>query len=56
MPKDRYSSERWRRQRLLDIFSVVAVFVLIFCGYRYFDHAAAPARTSFIVPSQSVHW
>lgn len=48
--------DRWRRQRLLDILSVVAVLALILSGYRYFDRAAAPAKTSFIVPSQTVHW
>lgn len=50
------ANDRWRKQRLIDIFSIVAVFVLIFCGYRYFDQAAAPTKTSFIVPSQHVHW
>jgi hypothetical protein len=56
MPKDRYANDRWRRQRLIDILSVIAVLALIFCGYRYFDRSDAPTKTSFIVPSQNVHW
>ena len=47
----------WRNQRLIDIFTVVAVLVLLMTGYRYFaPHFDTPAQTSYIVPSQHVHW
>lgn len=48
--------DSWRRRRLLDILSVVAVLGLLLTGYRLFDRSAAPTKTSFIVPSQTVHW
>ncbi|MBN8980925.1 MAG: hypothetical protein J0I29_06575 [Rhizobiales bacterium] len=57
MPNDNRSpDDRWRRKRVLDILSAVAVLALILTGYHLLERTAAPARTSFIVPSQSVHW
>jgi len=57
MPNDNHSpDDRWRRKRVLDILSVVAVRALILTGYHLLERTAAPAKTSFIVPSQSVHW
>ncbi|MBX9711733.1 MAG: hypothetical protein K2X60_11935 [Xanthobacteraceae bacterium] len=47
----------WRNQRLMDIFTVVAVLALLMAGYRVLaPHFDSPAQTSYIVPSQHVHW
>ena len=46
----------WRNQRLIDIVTVLAVLGLLLVGYRYFEPASQPIHTSFIVPSQHVHW
>lgn len=50
-------NRNWRNQRLIDIFTVVAVLVLLMSGYHFFaPHFDTPAQTSYIVPSQHVHW
>ncbi len=47
----------WRHQRLIDIFTVVGMLVLLLAGYRVLlPHFDTPAQTSYIVPSQHVHW
>lgn len=46
----------WRNQRLIDMVTVLAVLGLLLAGYRYFEPAHQPTQTSFIVPSQHVHW
>lgn len=46
----------WRNQRLIDILTVLAILGLLLAGYRYFGPTDMPTQTSFIVPSQHVHW
>jgi hypothetical protein len=46
----------WRNQRLIDVLTVLAVLGLLLAGYRYFTPVDQPTQTSFIVPSQHVHW
>jgi multisubunit Na+/H+ antiporter MnhB subunit len=47
----------WRARRLIDIGSIVAVLAVMLVGYYYLTRPdTAPTQTSFIVPSQHVHW
>ncbi len=47
----------WRHQRLMDIATVVGVLAVLMLGYRVLSpHFDTPAQTSYIVPSQHVHW
>jgi hypothetical protein len=50
------SDHDWRNQRLVDIFTVVAVLAIMIAGYHMLTVPAAPTQTSYIVPSQHVHW
>lgn len=51
------SERHWRNRRLLDIGTVVALLAILMMGYwalaPRFDR---PTQTSYIVPSQHVHW
>jgi hypothetical protein len=43
--------------RQIDLMAAVALLILIVAAYRFFaDTPSQPNTTSFIVPSQSVHW
>ncbi len=57
MHNDNKSDRDWRNQRLTDIAAVVAVLAVLMMGYwalaPRFD---TPTQTSYIVPSQHVHW
>lgn len=57
MHNDNKSDRDWRNQRLTDIAAVVAVLAVLMMGYwalaPRFDK---PTQTSYIVPSQHVHW
>lgn len=55
-PGGRGADHGWRNQRLIDILTVLALLGLLIAGYRYFEPADQPTETSFIVPSQHVHW
>lgn len=53
----RESDAGWRTRRLIDIGSIVAVLAVMLVGYYYLTQPdTAPLKTSFIVPSQHVHW
>ena len=53
----RNSDAGWRARRLIDIGSIVAVLAVMLAGYYYLTRPdIAPTQTSFIVPSQHVHW
>jgi hypothetical protein len=53
----RNDDHSWRNQRLIDIFCVIAVLGIMWSGfYLLTENRSAPLKTSFIVPSQSVHW
>ena len=50
------ADQGWRNRRLIDLITVLAVLGLLLAGYRYFQPTDLPTQTSFIVPSQHVHW
>jgi len=53
----RGSDQGWRNRRLIDICSIVVLLAVMLMGYYYFTRPEiAPTQTSFIVPSQHVHW
>lgn len=53
----RESDSGWRTRRLIDIGSIVVVLAVMLVGYHYLTRSdTAPIKTSFIVPSQHVHW
>lgn len=52
-----HDDHSFRNQRLIDIMCVVALFGFLWGGYFFLTHSRdVPLKTSFIVPSQSVHW
>jgi hypothetical protein len=44
--------------RQIDLLAVMALLVIIVAAWRYFDDSTAlpPSTTSYVVPSQNVHW
>jgi hypothetical protein len=43
--------------RQIDLLAVFALLILIVAAYRFYtDTPNLPITTSFIVPSQTVHW
>lgn len=44
--------------RQIELIAILALLVLIVSAWRYFDDSTSlpPSTTTFIVPSQSVHW
>jgi multisubunit Na+/H+ antiporter MnhB subunit len=53
----RKSDRGWRAKRLIDIGSIVVLLAVMLAGYYYLTRPEiAPTQTSFIVPSQHVHW
>ncbi|WP_407155237.1 hypothetical protein [Bradyrhizobium sp. STM 3557] len=44
--------------RQIDLFAVLALVVIIIGVWRYYEDISAspPSTTSYIVPSQHVHW
>jgi len=53
----RRSDSGWCARRLIDIGSMVVLLAVMLAGYYYFTRPEiAPTQTSFIVPSQHVHW
>ena len=53
----RNSDVGWRARRLIDIGSIVAVHAVMLVGYYYLTRPdTSQIKTSFIVPSQHVHW
>ncbi len=57
MDHDNNSDRDWRNQRLTDIATVVAVLAVLMMGYwALAPHFDTPTQTSYIVPSQHVHW
>jgi len=53
----RESDQGWRARRLIDIGSIVVLLAVMLAGFYYLTTPhVAPTQTSFIVPSQHVHW
>ncbi|MGC2777821.1 MAG: hypothetical protein WA418_19520 [Bradyrhizobium sp.] len=44
--------------RQLDLLCIIALLIVIVAGWRYLADSTAlpPTTTSYIVPSQSMHW
>lgn len=54
---DNGSDREWRNRRLMDIGTIVAVLAVLMVGYwTLVPRLDRPAQTSYIVPSQHVHW
>jgi hypothetical protein len=50
-------SHRSHDPRYIDLLAICALLIVIVAACRFFTHHSdAPNATSFIVPSQNVHW
>jgi hypothetical protein len=50
-------SHRGHDPRLIDLLAIFALLIVIVAACRFFTgHSDAPSTSTFIVPSQSVHW
>ncbi|HEY0220411.1 MAG TPA: hypothetical protein VGC26_11705 [Afipia sp.] len=57
MYDDNKSDRAWRNRRLIDIATVIGLLAVLMLGYRLLaPHLDSPTQTSYIVPSQHVHW
>jgi len=53
---DRDKDVGWRTKRVIDLGSILVLLGVMVAGDYYFNRPAPPTQTSFIVPSQHVHW
>lgn len=54
---DNKDDREWRNCRLVDIVTIVGMLAVLILGYRLLTPRwDSPAQTSYIVPSQHVHW
>lgn len=57
MHDDDHSDHDWRNRRLMDIATVVGMLAVLMLGYwALAPRWDTPTQTSYIVPSQHVHW
>ncbi len=57
MSGDNQSDRNWRNRRLMDIATVVGMLAVLMLGYYLLaPHLDSREQTSYIVPSQHVHW